>query len=212
MTGAHRARLAGIASAAGGTLLVLGLLVGMNVQFDAADERADASASSIAVVRQEAPKPKPAVRRPPPPRPRPARASATPPSGLQGGLAGLDFGLPTFDGEGLDLGNSLLGDAGDVVMTDDSVDQPPRPLLQTPMQYPPRAKAQGVTGYVVLNVLIGPTGEVEKVSVLEAQPAGVFDEVAVAGVRSWRFEPASYRGENVRVWARQKVRFDLAGA
>ena len=35
-----------------------------------------------------------------------------------------------------------------------------------------RAKAQGVTGYVVLNVLVGTDGTVEQVSVLEAQPAG----------------------------------------
>ena len=208
----RRARLAGLASAAVGTLLVLGLLVAMNLQFDAPTREGDGAASSIQVVRQEAKKPRPPVRRPPPPRPRPARASAAPPSGLDGGLAGLDFGLPAFDADALDLGTSLLGDGDAVVMSDESVDQPPRPLTQTPMAYPPRAKAQGVTGYVLLNVLVGPTGEVEKVAVLEAQPAGVFDEAAVAGVRGWRFEPASYRGENVRVWARQKIRFDLAGA
>jgi protein TonB len=45
--------------------------------------------------------------------------------------------------------------------------------------------------------------------VLEASPPGVFDDVAVAGVQTWRFEPAQYRGEAVRVWATQRVRFDL---
>jgi len=118
--------------------------------------------------------------------------------------------LPTFDSSELDIGTSLLGDSKDVVMTDDSVDVQPRPIVQTPMRYPPRAKATGVTGYVLLSVLIGPTGQVEKVKVLESQPAGVFDEVAVAGVQTWTFEPASYRGENVRVWATQRVRFDLS--
>ena len=93
---------------------------------------------------------------------------------------------------------------------DDSVDVPPRPLVQSPMQYPPRAKAAGVTGYVLLSVLIGPTGQVEKVKVLEAQPAGVFDDIAVSGVQTWKFEPATYKGENVRVWAKQRVRFDLS--
>jgi protein TonB len=28
-------------------------------------------------------------------------------------------------------------------------------------------------------------------------------------VQSWKFEPASYQGENVRVWVTQRVRFDL---
>ena len=63
---------------------------------------------------------------------------------------------------------------------------------------------------MILSVLIGPTGQVERVKVLEAQPAGVFDDVAAAGVQTWKFEPATYRGENVRVWATQRVRFDLS--
>ena len=141
-----------------------------------------------------------------------ARAGSAPAPlvGLDAGLSGLNFGLPQFDASELGQGNDLLGEGGDVVMTDDTVDVAPRPLLQTPMTYPPRARAQGVTGYVVLSLLIGPTGQVERVRVLEAQPAGVFDDVAVAGVQGWRFEPATYRGENVRVWATQRVRFDLS--
>jgi protein TonB len=50
---------------------------------------------------------------------------------------------------------------------------------------------------------------VEKVKVLESSPPGVFDDVAAQGVQGWKFEPASYKGEAVRVWATQKVRFDL---
>ena len=44
---------------------------------------------------------------------------------------------------------------------------------------------------------------------LETSPPGVFDDVAAQGVQGWKFEPASYKGEAVRVWATQKVRFDL---
>ena len=62
---------------------------------------------------------------------------------------------------------------------------------------------------MLLSVLIGPTGAVEKVKVLESQPSGVFDDVAIAGVQGWKFEPAQYKGENVRVWATQKVSFTL---
>ena len=78
------------------------------------------------------------------------------------------------------------------------------------MQYPPRAKAKGIEGYVLLSLLISPTGDVERVKVLEANPAGIFEDVAVAGVKTWKFEPASYNGESVRVWAKQRVRFDLS--
>ena len=62
----------------------------------------------------------------------------------------------------------------------------------------------------MLSLLITATGEIEKMQVLEASPAGVFEDAALEGVRSWRFEPAQYQGRNVKVWARQRVRFDLS--
>lgn len=208
---ALRARLVGLASAVLGTAVVLAVLVGMNLPLRAPTEAGGGAGSSISVLPTPPPKQQQQVRPPPPPRRTPPRTAPAPP-GLAGGLAGLDFGLPQYDPGLLDAGDALQGARGDVVMTDDSVDEPPRPLRQTPMQYPPRAKAQGVTGYVLLNLLIGPTGQVERVDLLEGHPAGVFDAAAIEAVRRWTFEPASYRGEHVRVWAQQKVRFDLAGA
>lgn len=205
-------RIVGTAFAIVGTLAVLALAIGMNRQLGGPEDSAGEAASSIEVVRKQKPSPREQVRRREPPKPRPSRTPPQPLVGLDAGLSGLDFGLPQFDASELDMGDGLLGDSGDLVMTDDTVDQAPRPILQTPMQYPPRAKAQGVTGYVVLNLLISPTGQVEQVRVLESQPSGVFEAVAQAGVQQWKFEPATYKGENVRVWARQKVRFDLAGA
>lgn len=207
-----RARLQGLAFAVVGTLAALLLLIGMNRQLGGPDDNDGTPASSIEVVRKEKPKPKEVVRRPEPPKRKPSKTPPQPLPGLDAGLAGLDFGLPQFDASELEMGEGLLGDGSDLVMTDDTVDQAPRPIVQTRMQYPPRAKAQGITGYVVFNLLISPTGQVEQVRVLEAQPSGVFEAVAQAAVQQWKFEPASYKGENVRVWARQKVRFDLAGA
>jgi protein TonB len=204
-----RPRLVGLISSVVSTVLVLALLVLMNRQGSGPDDSDGLAATNFEVVKKEKPKPKESLRRPEPPKRRPSKPAPAPLIGLDSGLAGLDFGLPQFDANELDLGAGLLGEGKDLIMTDDSVDVPPRPLLQTPMPYPPRAKANGVTGYVILSLLIGPTGQVEKVKVLEAQPAGVFDEVAAAGVQGWKFEPASYQGENVRVWATQKVRFDL---
>ncbi len=203
-------RWIGAASALGGVALVLALLLFMNHRITRPDGDDGESFSAIAVVKQEPPKPQEPVRRREPPKRKPARSAPAPLLGFESGLAGANFGLPGLDANELDLGDGLLGDAGPVVMTDDSVDVAPRPLNQPPMSYPARAKAGGVTGYVLLSVLIGPTGRVEQVRVLESQPSGVFDEVALAGVRQWTFEPASYKGENVRVWARQRVRFDLS--
>ena len=205
-----RPQAVGALSSALGVVMVLGLIFFMNRPLNINRDDQGGGASSIEVVKKEKPPQQEAVRKREPPKRRPARSAPAPLVGLDSGLAGLDFGLPGFDANELDLGKGLLGDSGDVVMTDDSVDVPPRPIMQTPMAYPSRAKASGITGYVVLSVLIGPTGQVEKVKVLEAQPAGVFDDIAVAGVQGWKFEPASYKGENVRVWAKQRVRFDLS--
>lgn len=203
-------RLTGLGASALGTALVLGLVLFMNRPFEQPEGEDGNAFSSIEVVKKEKPPAAEPVRRPEPPKRPPQRSAPAPIVGLDSGLSGLNFGLPGFDANELGLGNDILGDSGDVVMTDDTVDVAPRPIVQTPMTYPPRARAQGVTGYVLLSVLIGPTGQVERVKVLEAQPAGVFDDVAVAGVQTWKFEPATYRGENVRVWATQRVRFNLS--
>ena len=46
---------------------------------------------------------------------------------------------------------------------------------------------------------------------LEATPPGVIEETAVASVRGWRFEPATYEGRPVTVSVTQTVRFELSG-
>lgn len=192
-----------------GSLLVIASIVFMNKQAVAPNRESALAVSQINVVRKEKPPQQRTVQQPKP-KPKRARAPSAPAVGIDSGLAGLSFGLPQFDADDLGaLAGNLLGGDGDTVMTDDTVDNPPRPVLQSPMAYPPRAKAQGVTGYVLLSVLIGPTGGVEKIKVLESQPSGVFDDTAVAGVKTWKFEPAQYKGENVRVWATQKVSFNL---
>ena len=203
--------LGGLAASACGTAMVLALLVFMNRQAGGPDNDAGQSGTVISAERKEKPPPKQPVRKPKPPKPQQQRTPAPPSVSLSSVLSGLDFGLPQYDAEDLSaLNDSLLGDGKDVVMTDDSVDVAPRPSLQTAMPYPVRAKAQGITGYVILSLLISPTGQIEKVKVLESQPQGVFDETATLGVKNWKFEPATYKGEAVRVWAKQKVSFNLS--
>ena len=97
----------------------------------------------------------------------------------------------------------------DVVMTGESVDVAPKPTQRSAMEYPKAARKNGITGFVLMNLLIDKSGQVEKVKVLQSEPAGVFDEVAETGVRSWTFTPAQYKGQPVKVWAKQKIRFDL---
>ncbi len=204
--------LAGFTSMVIGTILVLGMVVLINRFADGLDRNKGDDGQEI-VFERKPPEKKEIVQKPKP-KPKPRRTPRTPPpplASLGSDLAGIDFGLPGFDMSDLNaLDNDLLGGANGVVMTDDTVDDPPRATFQSPMQYPPRAKAKGVKGYVVLSLLIGVTGEIEQIEVVESFPEGVFDEVAVQGVSQWRFSPASYQGKAVRAWARQRVRFDLS--
>lgn len=200
----------GLLSMSLGTVLVVGILLMIN-RLSEAPEREDVSPeTSFAVQKKSPPPPPPEQKREPPPRKR--NIDPSPPMvNLETSLSGIDFGLPGFSAGDLnDLQDQLLGETNDVVMTDDSVDSAPRPTYQAPLAYPKPARSRGVEGYVVLSLLISATGEIEKMQVLESSPAGVFDQAALQGVKQWRFEPAQYQGRAVKVWARQRVRFDLS--
>lgn len=202
--------LSGTAFMLVGSAAVIGTLLMIN-RLAEGPEAADVTAQTEFAVERRPEPPPPRVERREPPKPQRRSQPAPPMVSLDSSLSGIDFGIPGLDAYGLnDLQDSLLGDTDNVVMTDDSVDAPPRPTYQAPVEYPRQARARGQQGYVVLSLLISAAGEIEKVQVLEAEPAGVFDQAAVDGVRNWRFEPAQYQGRNVKVWARQRVRFDLS--
>lgn len=194
-----------------GTALVFVTIVMINRLAEGPQADAASRTAQIDFQKKEKPPQTEVVRKPKPPERKPVRQAPLPEVALDSSLAGLDLGLFHFDASELGkLSGELLGSADDVVMTDDSVDERPHPVRQSPMSYPVRAKARGIEGYVLLSVLISPTGEVERVKVLEASPSGIFEDTAIAGVRDWKFNPAQYRGESVRVWARQRVRFELS--
>ena len=55
--------------------------------------------------------------------------------------------------------------------------------------YPSAARKDGTAGAVDLEVTVSPQGVVENVTVLQATPQDVFNKVAVAAVRKWRYDP-----------------------
>ncbi len=196
----------------GGTFLVVGTVVLINLFSDSLEDSREEIHSQIALERKKPP-PEQQVQKPKP-KPKPKRARRAPPNpltGLDTQLSGVDMGLPGFSADDLGgLEGDLLGDGSGLVMTDETVDQPPRASYQAPMVYPPRARAKGIEGYVVFSLLIGVTGEIEQVKVIESYPEGLFDEAATQGINQWQFEPAIYQGQAVRAWAKQRIRFDLS--
>lgn len=194
-----------------GSALVFLTVVMINRYSQLIQDEASQKVTNIEVKKKPKPPAQKKVRKPKPkPKPRVNTAPA-PITSLGSALSGIDFGLPGFDADELSqFGGDLLGDNQNVVMTDDSVDEPPKAVSRAAIPYPPGARARGIEGYVVLSLLIAPNGKIEKVKVLEAQPSGIFDSVAETGIMNWKFQPAVYQGIPVKVWAKQKIRFDLS--
>lgn len=206
-----RSRLVASSGMLLGPLLVFGLVVVMNNWRDDDNKKVNALATEVEVVKQKKPKPKKKLKKPKPkPKARKMKAPA-PFKGLNTALSGIDLGLPGLMGEDLNAVNSgLLGSTKASVMTEDLVDVAPRAKYRTRFKYPASAKKKGITGYVLLSLLIDDSGNVEQVQILESSPPGVFDDVVASGIRNWRFEPAQYQGKSVKVWAKQKIRFDFS--
>lgn len=141
------------------------------------------------------------------------RAPQAPLPQVGAALSGVNFGIPSLASTGLDqASDQLLGQTkslNKLVMTEKSVDTPPRAVSRVVPRYPARARSQNITGYVTMRLLIGTQGEVVEAEVTNAQPPGTFDQVALTAIQQWRFTPAMYKGTPVRVRATQTLRFKL---
>jgi protein TonB len=76
--------------------------------------------------------------------------------------------------------------------------------------YPAEAKAERIEGAVVVRYGVSLDGRVINARVESAEPEGIFEEAALAAVRSWRYNPALRDGEPVAVDnVLSTVRFEL---
>lgn len=193
----------------GGSATVFMSMVLMNDHKGLQKAPVERSTSQFEVVAKP-PKKKPQRREPPKNRKTSSNAPRPPMPSLGSSIGTLNLGLPGLDVSSVSArGNALLSDVKASVMTEDSVDSKPKARRRPAAAYPARARAQGISGQVTLNILIGTDGRVEKVKVLESTPSGVFEQTAIDAIRAWEFEPAIYQGKPVKVWAHQTIRFDL---
>ena len=148
----------------------------------------------------------------PKPKAKPKKTMAKAPlPNLNSLLGGVAMDIPEFNiGDIAKDASSILGEINkDAVMSEGTVDTKPKVLSRTPMQYPASAMKKRIKGYVIINMLINKDGTVEVAKVISSSPAGIFDKVALRGVRSWRFSSGKYKGRPVQVWVKQKIRFDF---
>jgi len=91
-----------------------------------------------------------------------------------------------------------------------SPNRPPEVIAAGGVVYPEAARAQHLEGFVRVEYDVSIDGTVSNAHVIESQPPGVFDEVALAAVRSWRFHPAVRNGKAVAAQGQvSRVNFKL---
>jgi protein TonB len=102
---------------------------------------------------------------------------------------------------------SGVGVLGGVSMGD--LDAPLTPLTRMPPLYPMRAKRKGIEGWVEVKFLVDTAGTVEAVTILDAQPAEIFDRSVRRCLAGWRFKPGTVEGMAVKTWVTTTIRFEL---
>ena len=201
-----------LATMVGGSAAVFGINVLMNEYTRPKKAEATEKVSEIDLVKRKKKPPQRSqqprqVQRPSHDAPRRAPAPA-----IDSAISSVDIAMPGFDGSQLGaVSDAVLGvSEKNQIMDEGSVDTPPNPVERVaPEEYPRKARERGIEGFVTLNLLIDTSGTIERVKVLQAEPAGVFEEVALATIRRWRFKPAVYEAAPVRAWAKQTIRFEL---
>ncbi|MGV8075606.1 MAG: energy transducer TonB [Syntrophobacteraceae bacterium] len=87
------------------------------------------------------------------------------------------------------------------------VDQPPSPIRKVEPEFPLLARQMGTGGRVVVKFLVKADGNVSRISVVEADPGGIFEQSALNAVCRWRFKPGRFRGDAVATWVVLPIQF-----
>lgn len=101
-----------------------------------------------------------------------------------------------------------LGLPLDKYYTSRDVEVRAEPLNEVDLLYPLRAYQMRTRGKVTLRLLINERGGLDQVTVLEAEPRGVFEEAALTATNALQFLPALRHGRRVKSQKTVEVVFD----
>lgn len=87
-------------------------------------------------------------------------------------------------------------------------DTPPKPLKTKPPQYPDKLRSEGVSGVVVVKIVIDVNGKVIAQEVAKTSNEA-FNGPALEAVRNWVFEPAAVAGKAVRAKVSVPLKFEV---
>ena len=88
---------------------------------------------------------------------------------------------PTVESKANVRANVSLGAGG--------TDRDSIPLVRIDPDYPMKARQRGIEGWVVVKFTITPAGTIKDAQVVQASPAGIFDESAIRAVSRWKYNP-----------------------
>lgn len=80
---------------------------------------------------------------------------------------------------------------------------------KTPVRYPSVARRRGLSGTVLLHVLVSTDGKGQKFKVAKSSGHDVLDKAALRSVRNWLFEPNTRNGVPQISWVSFPVEFKL---
>ena len=126
----------------------------------------------------------------------------------KGGGAGTGTGTGLGQGDGSGVGPGSGGGTGGGPYRPGSGIEPPRVLREVRADYTEEARQRGLSGDVVLEIVVRRDGSVGDVKILRGLASGLNDR-AVQAVRQWRFAPARRLGTPVDVIVEVAVEFKL---
>ena len=138
------------------------------------------------VKRREREKPKKLERTKPPPPTAPSVQKGPDPTAMA-----MKVDIPAFTaslaGSG-GQGGPYFGGAADTDVV---------PLVRVNAQYPSRAQARGIEGWVHVRFTVTPLGTTDQVEVVDADPRGFFEAAAKNAVKKYRYKPKFEGGKAV---------------
>ena len=155
---------------------------------------------------------KPTTPPPPPPRREIPKPKPKPKMDFMPDLAQPSLRGPSPLDVAVEIDPSLFAggpERGEFIFNSGDLDQPPRKVVQTSPVYPYKARQRNIEGYVKVKMLVRADGTVGDVTVLDAQPKGLFDEAALKAVPNWRFQAGVIDGQAVPSWVVTTIRFTL---
>ncbi len=83
------------------------------------------------------------------------------------------------------------------------------PVMRIAPQYPRQAARDGISGFVVFELVINPDGTVRSARAVKAQPRGMFEAAGMQAILKWKFRPKVEDGKAIESRGTQQIDFKL---